>query len=152
MKVAEALIARANAQKRIEELKVRLTRNVKVQEGDVPSERPEVLMEEFERTAAGLLILIQKINRTNATTAFDETMSIADAIAVRDVIRIRHKIYADLASAASVLTDRYSRSEVKFTRTVDVAELNKKGDELAREMRALDARIQAANWSTELKE
>jgi len=45
MKLAEALILRADCQKRIEQLRQRLLRNVKVQEGDKPAEEPMELIQ-----------------------------------------------------------------------------------------------------------
>ena len=41
MKLAEALNQRADLQKRIAQLRDRLSNNVKVQEGDTPAEKPE---------------------------------------------------------------------------------------------------------------
>ena len=43
MKLAEALNQRADLQKRIAQLRDRLSNNVKVQEGDLPAEKPEDL-------------------------------------------------------------------------------------------------------------
>ena len=43
MKLAEALILRADCQKRIAQLKSRLLVNAKVQEGDAPAETPREL-------------------------------------------------------------------------------------------------------------
>lgn len=42
------------------------------------------------------------------------------------------------------------RSEIKWVSTVNVRELQKRVDELARELRLLDNTIQAANWATQL--
>jgi hypothetical protein len=47
MKLAEALILRADYQKRIEQLKAILIRNAKIQEGDAPAEKPEELLKEW---------------------------------------------------------------------------------------------------------
>lgn len=47
MKLAEALMLRADYQRRIGHLKQRLLRNAKVQEGDEPGEIPAVLLEEI---------------------------------------------------------------------------------------------------------
>ena len=152
MKLAEALILRADYQKRIEQLKQRLLRNAKVQEGDDPAENPAALVEEVARLAQELELLIQRINRTNAATPLQGEVTISDAIARRDVLRLKHAIYRDLAQAATVTQDRFSRSEVKFKSTVNVAEVQRTADELAQEHRRLDARIQEANWQTELYE
>ena len=70
MKLAEALILRADCQKRIAQLKSRLLTNAKVQEGDAPAETPQDLIVELERAASELLDLIRRINRTNSATAF----------------------------------------------------------------------------------
>ena len=47
MKLAEALAIRKDTQKRIEQLKSRVLNNVRVQEGDMPSEEPKELMKEM---------------------------------------------------------------------------------------------------------
>jgi hypothetical protein len=48
MKLAEALILRADLQKRIEQLKQRILNNVMVQEGDEPAEDPSQLLRELD--------------------------------------------------------------------------------------------------------
>jgi len=153
MKLAEALILRADHQKRIEQLKQRLLRNAKVQEGDEPAEDPRELMAELERVAEDLTSLIQRINRTNAATALAGGATITAALARRDVLGARQAAYRDLAQAASITDQaRYSRSEVKFQSTVNVAEIQRQADDLARQYRELDATIQETNWRTELIE
>ena len=151
MKLAEALILRADCQKRFEQLKSRILRSAKVQEGDEPAENPVALLAELERVADELADLIKRINRTNSTTPYQEGKTISDALAERDVLALRRALYSDLAQAAAVTQDRFTRTEVKYVRTVDVAEAQKKADELARAYREMDARIQELNWQTELK-
>jgi hypothetical protein len=150
MKLAEALIQRADAQKRIEQLKARIIRNARVQEGEEPAENPARLLEELEQLAANLGALIKGINRTNAQTAIAEGKTLSDALAERDILVIRRAAYQDLAQAASVTQDRYLRSELKFKSTVPVAEMQARADDLARLHRELDAKIQETNWNTEL--
>lgn len=152
MKLAEALILRADYQKRIDQLKQRLLRNAKVQEDDEPAENPTNLLEELRHLSRDLLRLIQRINATNAVTKLEGEQTISDAIAHRDLLRLRHSIYRDLAQAAVVTQDRYTKSEVKFKSTVNVSEVQKRADELAKEHRDLDARIQESNWRTEMIE
>jgi hypothetical protein len=151
MKLAEALILRADSQKRIEQLKLRLLSNAKVQEGDEPAEEPQKLLAEFEGVTEELTRLMQRINKTNATTELEPGMTLSDALAVRDVLRLKHRVYRDLAQAATVTQGRYSRSEVKFKSAVKVGEVQKQADRLAQEHRELDARIQALNWRVELE-
>lgn len=151
MKVAEALLLRADYQKRFEHLKQRLQQNARVQEGDAPAEAPAELLQELEQVAADLTRLIQQINHTNATTLLAPGQSLADALAARDVLKLRMAAYRDLAQAASVNTVRTTRSEIKFRSTVSVAEVQRQADQLAKAYRELDAQIQAANWLTELQ-
>ena len=79
MKLAEALILRADCQKRIAQLKSRLLVNAKVQEGDAPAETPQELIAELGRVSNELLDLIKRINRTNSATAFAGRGTISDA-------------------------------------------------------------------------
>jgi len=58
MKVAEALALRADLQKRLEQLKQRLVKNARIQEGDKPEEDPVELQAELEKSAQELTLLI----------------------------------------------------------------------------------------------
>ena len=150
MKLAEALILRADCQKRIAQLKSRLLNNAKVQEGDAPAETPQELIAELGRVTAELLDLIKRINRTNSATAFAGEGTISDALAERDVLAVQRTTYIELAQTAAITHDRYSRSEVKYISTINVAEIQKRADELAKSYRDIDTRIQELNWQTEL--
>ena len=152
MKLAEALVLRADGQKRIEQLQQRLIQNAKVQAGDQPAENPEILQQELEQLAQELVLLIQRINRTNSRTELEAGMSIADALAARDVTKLKSDIYRNLEQAAIVKQDRQTKSEIKFQSTIQVAEVQRKADQLAKEHRQLDTRVQQANWQTELED
>jgi hypothetical protein len=150
MKLAEALILRADCQKRIAQLKSRLLVNAKVQEGDAPAEIPQDLIVELERVTTELADLIKRINKTNSATAFDGERTISDALAERDVLSLRRAAFSELAQTAAITQGRFTRSEVKYISTINVAEIQKRADELARNYRELDARVQELNWQTEL--
>ena len=152
MKLAEALILRADCQKRFEQLKARIVRSAKVQEGDAPPESPQELLDELERVAGELADLIKRINRTNSSAQFDAGRKLSDALAERDVLALRRAAYSSLVEAAAVTQNLYSRSEVKFVSTVNIAEVQKQSDMLAKEYRELDARIQELNWRMDLQE
>ncbi len=149
MKLAEALALRSDLQKRLEQLKQRLVKNARIQEGDTLEEQPAELQAEFEKSAGELTLLIQRINRTNAQTPFGAG-TLADSLAERDILKIRYSAYRELATAASTSQGRTTRSEVKFVSTVSVAATQRKADDLAREYRELDTRIQEADWLTTL--
>jgi len=151
MKLAEALALRADLQKRLDQLKQRLVKNARIQEGDTPEEDPAALQAELEKSARELTLLIQRINRTNASSPFGAG-TLADPLAERDVLKIRYNAYRELATAASTSQGRTTRSEIKFISTVSVAATQRKADDLAKEYRELDTRIQEADWLTTLLE
>ncbi len=151
MKIAEALALRSDLQKRLEQLKQRLVKNARIQEGDIPAENPVELESELEEVAQQLTAMIQRINRTNSSTRFG-TQTLADALAVRDVLKMRYNVFRELATAASTAQGRTTRSEIKFISTVSVAATQRKADDLAREYRELDTRIQEADWLTLLQD
>ena len=93
----------------------------------------------------------RNLNRTNATSRLGAG-TLADALAERDVLKIRHTAYRELAAAASTAQTRTTRSEVKFVSTVSVAAVQRKADDLAKELRELDTRIQEADWQINLLE
>ncbi len=150
MKLAEALKERADLTVRLEQLCTRMTNNAQVQEGDKPAEAPAALMGEFDRCAGRLEELICRINLTNSATMVDGEPMTA-LLARRDILKKRVEAYRQLAERAGAVNFRVSRAEIKTVSTVDVAAVRKKADDLAREFRELDNRIQAANWASELK-
>lgn len=150
MKLAEALIVRADLQKKILQLRARMEKNAKVQEGETPAEDAAKLIVEFERLSDDLVVLIKQINRTNAKRPF-ESGTLSDAIAERDWLRSKIDAYRSLYDEASIKQDRYSRSEVKYVRCVDAAKLQEMIDHLSKLYRTLDVAIQEANWATELE-
>jgi hypothetical protein len=149
MKLAEALLERADAQRRYAQVEERTRRFAKVQEGEAPAENPAALLAELDAIAKQIEKLVKRINQTNNVTALGK-QSLADALAERDALSMQAKTYAELAKMATVTQDRYSKSEVRFVSTIDVAATQKRADDLAKRYRELDATIQALNWTTEL--
>ncbi len=150
MKLAEALILRADLKSRMEQLRYRLIRNAKVQEGQKPAENPQQLRQELESLSAQLTELIQRINRTNSATAMGQGGTLADAIASRDALELKHSFYRALAEAATIVQDIRTKSEVKFQSTVKVSDIQGLADRNAQAHRELDTRIQEMNWKTDL--
>jgi hypothetical protein len=150
VKLAEALVLRADLQKRLAQLRQRLIVSARHQEGEQPPEDPAALLEEVDRVTSDLEDLIRRINRTNSGSAFDDGRNLSDALALRDVLSLRRAVYAELAHASAVRQDRYSRSEVKFVSAVDVREIQRQVDALAKQYRELDAKIQSRNWEIDL--
>ena len=149
MKLATALSERADLQRRISELAVRLNNNAKVQEGEKPSENPAELLEELDACLKRLEELICRINRTNSLTRHGE-LTVSDLIARRDCLKERIRIMRDFLNASSDRVNRYSKAEIRILSTVSVSELQKKVDGCSRELRETDELIQSLNWTTEL--
>ena len=150
MKLAEALIWRADLQNRIQQMRERLTQNALVQEGEVPAEDPAELIKELSALTKQLEGLIARINLTNAAVRSDGA-SITEMLAKRECLSLRVSVMQSFLSAASGTVMRGSQMEIKIRSTVDVRSLRKETDALSEELRRLDTSIQALNWTTELQ-
>lgn len=149
MKLAAALIERADLQTRLTQLQTRLLNNAKVQEGVNPNEDPKDLLKELDEISKQLEDYIYRINMTNAATLVDET-PLTSLLAKKDVLTKKISILRAFLNESSALVDRYSLKEIKIDSTVDVAKLQKDLDTLSKELRLLDQKIQEINWTTDL--
>lgn len=151
MKLAEALQERADLNRRIEQLRYRLSNNVLVQEGEKPLEDPAALLEELESSFTRLEWLIARINLTNCAVKV-EGRSLTELIARRDVLSLWADAYRRLVEEASQNTHRATRTEIKILSAVDVPALQRQADDASRELRLLDNTLQATNWTADLME
>ena len=150
MKLAEALIERADLQCRLEQLKQRLNQNAQYQEGEEPAESPEALLAEYRQAATKLEQLIVKINLANNRIQLESGQLMVEALAKRDRLKAEHNTLINLADAATQTFDRYSRSEIKTLAAIDVKNIRKQIDEIANQHRQLDTQIQQANRLSEI--
>lgn len=150
MKLAEALQERTDLNRQIEQLKMRLSNNAIVQEGEAPSEDPKVLLSELNNSITKLEELIGRINLTNCATIVDGK-TLTELIAKKDCLSIKVGAYQDFVFQASQTARRATRTEIKILSTVDVKDIQKEIDKLSKELRLLDNKIQETNWTTELK-
>jgi hypothetical protein len=152
VKLAEALALRADAARRVEQLRTRVAASARYQEGETPAEDPAALLSEAGEVLGELEALIRRINRTNAATAVDGG-TLTDALARRDVLRLRHGLLTSAADAAAGEGQRgfrQLRSELKMIPALPVAELRGLADDLARQLREVDTLIQRTNWEVDL--
>lgn len=156
MKLAEALALRSDASRRVEQLRARIVANARFQEGEEPAEDARALLAEAGTVLDELEELIRRINRTNAATRIGQEGTITDALARRDVLRARHSMVTAAADAAAGRSQsgigRQLRSELKMLSALPVAQLRAQADDLARQIRELDVRIQQSNWEVDLME
>ena len=95
--------------------------------------------------------LVAAINKTNSCTlSAGETLTML--LSRRDAWQQHISILREFLDTASALSDRARQSEIKIISTVNVASLQKELDQKSKALRELDAKIQAANWVTELME
>ena len=152
MKLAEALLIRSDMQKKLAQIKGRIRSNVKVQEGDTPSEDPNALMIEASQIITELSILIERIHRTNAIATTDKGQSMLTLLVERDTLEMRHKLLTEAIEATGSEVDRYSPREIKWRVMVSVADLQKQADDIAMKLRKINIVIQANNWQIDLVE
>ena len=148
MKLAEALSIRAELQRKVSQLKNRIKDSAKIQEGDVPAESVEELFAELGDCLSQLEELVFRINRTNMQTMHgDETLT--HMIARKDALSMRISVMREVISHV-METDRFGRNEIRYIRTVDIAELRKKTDAYSKQLRELDLQLQSLNWAIDL--
>ncbi|MGN0930354.1 MAG: DIP1984 family protein [Thermoguttaceae bacterium] len=151
MKLAVALQERADANRKIEELKKRLKSNVLIQEGESPEEEPNSLKSELDSTIARLGVLIARINLTNSQTVVDGK-TLTELIAQKDALQLSIYSYKEIVDVANQKTYRSRNSEIKIMTAISVVDWQKRIDSLSKELRLLDIKIQEANWKIDLIE
>jgi hypothetical protein len=157
MKLAEALLLRADRNRTLAELKQRIQVSARYQEGENPPEDARELVSMASTVLDELEDLIRNINRTNSGTVMADGRTVTDALAERDVLRLRFSVLKASADAASGAQQqagymRATRSELKLMSDLDVKNLRQQASDIARRVRELDARVQEVNWTTELQE
>ena len=152
MKLAEALLIRSDMQKKLAQIKGRIRNNVKVQDGDTPSEDPNALMIDASQIITELSILIERIHRTNSIVKTDIDQSMLTLLVERDTLEMRHKLLIEAIEATASETDRYSHREIKWNIMVSVSGLQNQADDIAMKLRKINIVIQANNWQIDLIE
>jgi predicted mannosyl-3-phosphoglycerate phosphatase (HAD superfamily) len=150
MRIAEALVERKALKTKMEEIKKRIYQNAQVQDGEKPTESPLTLIEDLSEEVKKFEVLVNRINKTNVQIMLESNLSMAEALIKRDMLKYRHLIMANLADKATPTADRYSQREIKFVASIDITDIRKKADEIAKECRQLDMKIQQANWLNDL--
>lgn len=152
MKLAEALIQRADLQKRVEALRHRIMMNATYQEGEEPSEIAAELLQDCLRSVDDLEKLVTAINLSNATATGADGRTMTALLAARESLRTRHSVLVQAADAAGLsLRNRQLRSELRQVSALPVADLRAQADTVAAQLRDLDVVIQSGNWEVDLR-
>ena len=150
MKLAEALMERADLQRRLVQIRERIKQNAIYQEGETPAESVVELLAEYRRCAERLETLVVAINRSNQQIVLADGMPMLEALARRERLQNEHAMLSALCEAAMPDNSRYSRSELRSLSAVNISEVRKEADKIAQRCRELDIQIQQANWSQDL--
>jgi hypothetical protein len=150
MKLAEALLLRADIQKKLESLKERTTKNTVVQEGEMPSEDPNELMTQAVAISDQLKSIVLAINEANLKGVTEKKRSITAALAERESLIYKYQLTQTAATSAAKPPERYGVKEIRWVKAVDVQSLHKQADEFAKQIREINSEIQAANWTIDV--
>ncbi len=150
MILGEALNRRSDLLKRVAQVQDRLGASALAQEGDEPPERPQELLEELDSLCEELQSLVARVNHTNAATKLSNGETVTEALARRDVLDLRLAALRAVvreATGRSGPLSRYSRSEIRMVRQIEVSDVQRQIDRLAKQRRELDTLLQQHNWS-----
>lgn len=151
MKLAEALLLRTEYQQKVESLQRRILSNIKIQEGENPTENPDELLKEILLVNEQLADIIVRINKTNNNACISNGKTLAEGLVERDMIMKKRSILSSIVDEANQKDYRLSHSEVKMHVSVDIAEIQKMIDKLSKQYRQLDTEIQSVNWTTDIQ-
>jgi hypothetical protein len=151
-KLAEALLLRADLQKKLASLRERITQYVTVQQGEKPAENPNDLIKQAVGVARELEDLIYRINRANLHAKLSDGRTLTEALAQRETLIQQHSILTTAIGATRRQPDRYGLKEIKWVAVIDVSKTQKQADDLAKKLRELNVLIQEANWKSNLPE
>jgi len=151
VKLAEALLLRADMQKKLASLRERVARNAVVQDGEKPHEDPNTLIKEAIGLLRDMEKLVAKINKANLSHKLPDGRTLTEAIAMRDMLVQQHSLLQAAIAGSTKEPDRYSAREIKWVATVEVAKLQKQSEDLAKKIREVNGAIQQTNWKVELE-
>lgn len=154
MKLAEALIEKKDLQVRISDLQSRYTTAAVVETGEKADEDADELLKSLEGALERMETLTVNINTTNNQVQLDENRTLMHAIARRDSLKIQINQFNGIITAIRHRNRSRSYGEnlpkMVVSEGVNVASFIKKVDALAKELRILDAAIQASNWANDM--
>lgn len=151
MKLAEALLLRADINTRFARLRDRISASAVVQQGDKPPEDAEKLLREAAGLLNNLADLVLRINRTNLRATLADGRTMTEAIAERDRLKLLHSLLLSSAAATKRDADRYGTREIKWVPKLNVGKLQKQADDVSKKIRELNTRIQEANWKHDVE-
>jgi len=149
MKLAEALLERAEIKKQLYLLTTQMKQNAKVQEGDEPEANVERLCAKYDALMEKYTDLVLRISRTNNETVIDDG-PLNQLLIRRDSLSSKIGVYRNLYEETLMKNERFRRNEIKYVLTIKASKVLEIIDELSKEYRLLDNEIQRINWTVDL--
>lgn len=150
MKLAEALVLRADLQKKLENLKKRLANSVLKLDDIQVIEDPAILKLEADETIAILYSLIDRIYRTNQSVILPSGQSMVTVLAKRDELVERRKLLDYIINKSLPDSGLYFNERGKWQPAIDISAYQKQMDDIAMQIRRLNLGIQQTNWQVDL--
>src|SRR5690606_9017255 len=148
MKLAEALLLRADLLKKIEHLQNRIRPVLIVSDNKQPQEDPDKLLSQLRKAIQDLEALVVRINKTNNTTKVSGEGYLMEALAKRDSLKMLSEKLRTIRYSAQI----NNSGETNLKTTIDIKKLQAEMDQTGRAFREIDSKIQEINWLTELKD
>lgn len=150
MKLAEALVLRADLQKKLENLKKRLANSVLKLDDIQVIEDPAILKLEADETIAILYSLIDRIYRTNQSVILPSGQSMVTVLAKRDELVERRKLLDYIINKSLPDSGLYFNERGKWQPAIDISAYQKQMNDIAMQIRRLNLGIQQTNWQVDL--
>lgn len=148
MKLAEALLLRADLMKKIEHLQNRIRPVLIVSDDRLPQEDPDKLLAQLRKTIQDLESIVIRINKTNNVTKVEGEGFLMEALAKRDSLKMLSEKLRNIRYAAQI----NNSGENNLKTTINIKKLQAEMDQTGRSFREIDSKIQEINWQTELKD
>lgn len=146
MKLAEALLPRADLLKKIEHLQNRIRPVLIVSDNKQPQEDPDKLLSQLRKAIQDLEVLVVRINKTNNATKVPGEGYLMEALAKRDSLKMLSEKLRTIRYSAQI----NNSGETNLKTTIDIKKLQAEMDQTGRAFREIDSKIQETNWLTVL--
>jgi hypothetical protein len=148
MKLAEALLLRADLQRKIDQLNDRILPNLIVHNQANPQEDPTKLLAQLRDAIGQLERIAVKVNNTNIQTLLPDGRSLMEGLAKRDAIKMLQSKMYDVRRSSTIRSYGHDNQ----TATLKFPAVQSEIDQLGRSFREIDTIIQRLNWNTDLIE
>lgn len=147
MKLLAALAERADLKRKLDGVSPQISQSAVIRNGRKPVDDPEKLLSIACGLSDQLAVLIERINRTNATAKVADGRTIGQVMAARLTMERKHSFLTTAVSAARSASSGY---DDKMGPAIDVAKYSKQLDDVAKKIRECNDALQQANFTTDL--